>query len=86
MRTERWTVLVNISEHSDHTSADARLHSRDDIAGRGLARRNPSDTDIPEIGAELATSRALSDLAHQLLDASIADVEQATSHPATFRS
>ncbi|MCX2729392.1 DUF1876 family protein [Saccharopolyspora sp. NFXS83] len=62
------------------------MHTRDDIAGRGLARRNPGDTNIPAIGAELATARALSDLAHQLLDASIADVEQATGHPATFRN
>ncbi|MFR9730073.1 DUF1876 domain-containing protein [Saccharopolyspora sp. MS10] len=86
MRTERWTVLVNIDEHSDHTSAEARLQTRGGIAGRGLAKRNPRDTDIPEIGAELATARALSDLAHQLLDASIADVEEATGRSATFRS
>ena len=86
MHTERWTVLVHLAEDRDRTSAEARMQTRAGIAGRGLARRNPRDTDIPEIGAELAVSRALSDLAHQLLDASLADVEQATGRAAAFHA
>jgi hypothetical protein len=35
----------------------------------GIARRKPLDRNVPAIGAELATSRALSDLAHKLPEA-----------------
>jgi len=45
--------------------------------GVGLARRSPEDPSVPEVGEELASSRAFSDLAHQLLDA-------ATERIATF--
>jgi hypothetical protein len=34
--------------------------------GRGVARRHPADPPVPEIGDELAVSRALQDLAHRL--------------------
>ena len=44
------------------------------LTGEGTARRNPTDSDVPEIGDELATARALSDLAHQLLDAAAEDI------------
>jgi hypothetical protein len=39
---------------------------------------------VPEIGDELATSRALSDLAHKLLEATVADIEAMTHHPANL--
>jgi hypothetical protein len=51
--------------------------------GIGDARLNPVDHDIPEIGAELATARALSSLAHELLELTIADIEGATNAPVT---
>jgi len=72
-----WTVEIHVDEHDRRTRAQARLHTKDDtqLVGVGLARRNPADPDIPEIGDELAVSRALSDLAHQLLDFAAADVE-----------
>jgi hypothetical protein len=47
-----------------------------------VARRNPQDREVPEIGDELATSRAFADLAHQLLEAATADVEQNVGGPA----
>ncbi|MEJ3747018.1 DUF1876 domain-containing protein [Actinomycetes bacterium KLBMP 9797] len=77
---KRWSVDIYIDEHEDErrTRAEARLNNPDrlGIAGVGIARRNPADPDVPEIGDELAVSRALSDLAHQLLDAAAGDVEQ----------
>lgn len=81
---KRWRVDIVIDEHDGRTRAEARLHSRDEtgLAGTGLARRNPRDVEVPEIGDELAVSRALADLAHQLLDAVVADIEQVTRHPA----
>lgn len=86
--TVNWSVEIRIDEQDDRTRAEARLSAgdRSDVRGIGLARRNPHDRDIPRIGDELAASRALSDLAHRLLDAAIADVEQATGEPAYFHT
>lgn len=87
---KRWSVEIFIDEHDDQraTRAEARLHSRDQthLVGRGMARRNPSDSEVPEIGDELAVARALADLAHQLLEAAAADVEQSTHRPARLSS
>ena len=82
-----WTVRIDIGEHEGRTKAVAHLQTRDtdQLAGIGIARLNPADRDVPEIGDELATARALADLGQRLLDAAIDDVEQARgrSAPAT---
>lgn len=79
-----WDVSIEIGEHDGRTRAVARLHSRDTdrMVGVGFARLAPVDQDVPEIGAELATARALSDLARHLLGATIQDIEQVTGEPA----
>jgi hypothetical protein len=81
--SKRWTVEIHIDEHEGRTRASARLHNRDktSLVGLGLARLNPADRDVPEIGDELAVARALSDLGHQLLDAAAGDIEQITHQP-----
>jgi hypothetical protein len=74
--TRAWTVELRLEEFDDHT--DARAVLREDgreFTGWGRARRNPSDTDVPEIGDELAAARALSDLSHQLVDAATRIIE-----------
>ncbi|HEX7304698.1 dsRBD fold-containing protein [Lentzea sp.] len=73
---KKWTVDIHIDEHESSTRAEARLHTADDthLVGVGLARLNPTDSDVPEIGDELAASRALADLAHLLLDAALNDL------------
>ncbi|MDD7967946.1 DUF1876 domain-containing protein [Actinomycetospora lemnae] len=83
IHTEQWTTSIDIEEHEKTTHAVARLHTRDATAleGRGTARRNPADRDVPEIGAELAVARALGDLQHRLLEAAIGDIERATGQP-----
>ncbi|BAH48436.1 DUF1876 domain-containing protein [Rhodococcus opacus] len=80
-----WLVEVVVDEHDSDEGgsrirAQARLRTRDTrtFVGSGLARRNPDDAEISEIGEVLATARALSDLAHQLIEATAADVETAT--------
>ena len=80
---KRWSVTVDIDEHDTRTRARARLDTGDthDLVGVGTARLNPADRDVPEIGAELAAGRALSDLAHRLLDAAAGDIEQITAQP-----
>lgn len=84
--TRKWHVEIYIDEHEDQTRAEARLTSQDNLAtiGRGRARRNPHDPNVPEIGDELAVARALADLSHQLLDAAVQDVEGITHRPAHF--
>jgi hypothetical protein len=77
---KKWTVELHIDEHESRTRAEARLHTADrtHLVGVGTARLNPADRNVPEIGDELAASRALADLAHQLLDAAANDIEGIT--------
>ena len=83
--TRTWTIDVTIDEHEDErrTRAVAVLHTdaRNPLRGEGEAHRRPSDTDVPEIGDELATARALADLAYKLLDVTAGDIEQFTRRP-----
>ncbi|WP_433606164.1 DUF1876 domain-containing protein [Dactylosporangium sp. CA-139114] len=66
---KHWAVDVYIGEHDESTYAEARLHTDADtnLSGTGTARLHPADSNVPEIGDELATARALSDLSHRLL-------------------
>ena len=78
---KRWTVDIYVDEEGDgRTYAEARLHTGADtmLVGVGRARLNPADRDIPEIGDELATARALTDLGHRLLLAAAGDIEAIT--------
>lgn len=77
MHTKTWHLDVHLFEQEDHTRAEAvlRTDAGTELRHEGVARRNPRDRDVPEIGDELATCRALSGLAHDLLDATIADVD-----------
>lgn len=87
--TETWSVDIMIFEGDDNTSARATLVSgtganrRRTLVGTGRARRAPGDVGVPEIGAEIATARALRDLADRLLGAAsddIADIERHEVH------
>lgn len=84
--TKHWTVDIYIDEHEGRTRAEARLHTSDatHLTGTGTARLNPADRDVPEIGDELATARALSELAHKLLDATAGDIEAVTHQAANL--
>ncbi len=74
--SKTWTVQIDIGEHDGMTRAIAQLHSGDrtSLTGTGTARVNPGDPDVPEIGDELAVARALSQLAHVLLDTAAEDI------------
>ena len=81
MHTKTWRVDALISEKDGRTHCEAALvteGSATALSGSGSARRNPRDTDIPEIGDELATARALADLAHKLLETAAKDIEAVT--------
>jgi len=73
-----WHVRIDIGEQDGRTHAIARLEtgSGTDLHGVGEARLNPADTDVPEIGDEIAASRALSMLAHTLIDTAAGDLTE----------
>lgn len=75
-----WHVDVYLGEREGMTHAEARLRPDEIVTmtGTGMARLNPTDRDVPEIGDELAVARALSDLAHRLLHAAAEDIEAIT--------
>lgn len=82
MTTKTWTIQITLDEEGDDTHADAALgFEKMELHGRGMSRRNPRDESEPRIGDELATARALSDLAHQLLAAAASDIESKTHVP-----
>lgn len=77
MHTTTWHMRIHVSEQDGSTRAEAVLVSNEgnELRHVGRALRLPGDRDVPEIGGELAVSRALSGLAQQLLFMSIEDVE-----------
>ena len=84
MNTKNWNVEVTLGEKEGLTHAEARLvigETTKTLIGTGTARLSPSDADVPEIGDELATARALSDLAHRLLDTAAGEIEAITHEP-----
>ena len=82
MPEKHWKIDVFIDEHEDRTRARAKLDADDTgVTGIGTARLHPVDTNVPEIGDELAVSRALADLAHRLLEAAANDIEAVTHQP-----
>ena len=77
---DRWSVELSIGEDDGDTHAEARLFMKDDdrLSGRGRARRNPADRNVTEIGEQIAVARALSDLAHRLLNSAASEIEAIT--------
>jgi hypothetical protein len=75
-----WWVEVFVGENDGISTANATLHARDRdrVTAHGTARLNPADSDVPEIGYELATARALSALAHRLLELAAEDITDIT--------
>jgi hypothetical protein len=82
---ESWTVEIALHEDDGKTRAEARLtRSSAGITGHGLARRNPDDRAVTQIGEEVAAARALSDLAHQLLSDAAGQIEGITHERANL--
>ena len=81
--SKSWSVQIDLGEHEGTTRAVARLHTGDrtSLTGTGSARLNPADPNVPEIGDELAAARALSQLAHALLEAAADDISGVLHQP-----
>jgi len=76
---DSWPVEVSLREEDRETRAEARLTKEGiGLVGHGLARRNPDDREVTQIGEEIAAARALSDLAHRLLGFAAQQIEDVT--------
>lgn len=77
MAIETTEIEILFEEDGDHTQARASLVIRGmTFNGAGRARRNPSDPALPMVGEELAAARALSDLAHKLVEAAAESISE----------
>ncbi|MBU8831890.1 dsRBD fold-containing protein [Mycolicibacterium goodii] len=77
-------VEIVIDEHEGRTRVQATLRWRGQaFIGTGLARCNPADQEVAEIGDELALARALADLAARLKSRAVHDIEESTHQPVT---
>ncbi|MBO2447953.1 DUF1876 domain-containing protein [Actinomadura barringtoniae] len=76
MEAKEWSVSIYITEDETTTRARAVLvaDGGSRVTGKGAARRNPADRPVPEIGDELAVSRALADLASRLHGVASSDI------------
>jgi len=69
-------VEVRIEEDETDTLVHAVLNLRgDSFKATGRARRNPHDRPMPLVGEELATARALSSLALQVMESAQVKIE-----------
>ncbi|MFF9809853.1 DUF1876 domain-containing protein [Streptomyces coeruleorubidus] len=75
--TLEWNVRLHLFEDEEGTTkAHAVLNTGTTaLTGHGTAHCHPTDTNVPEIGEELAAGRAMRDLAQRLLDAAEHDIE-----------
>jgi|1185.fasta_scaffold1492171_2 hypothetical protein len=80
-----WHVDIAFTEDEGRTRADAILEfGGQRFHGWGQAKRSPGDPDVPVVGEELAASRAISELAHQLLHAAADRIEAQEGHPVSL--
>ena len=79
--TRKWTVDVFLYESDAEVTAEAVLHA--DVPSRSpdAAPHVWVPPAVPEIGAELATSRALSALGHRLLELTAQDLAALPRRP-----
>ncbi len=76
---DSWPVEISLREEDGRTLAEAQLtRGGTGLIGHGIARRNPDDQEVTQIGEEVAAARALSDLAHQLLGNAAGQIESLT--------
>jgi hypothetical protein len=78
-----WNISIRFSEDDERTTAVATLAAGDrKLTARGSARRNPVDPNLPQVGEDLATARALSRLSHELISDAVTRLEEVTHSPA----
>lgn len=71
-----WSMTIDLDETPDRTDAKVTLRMGDaECTAEGHARRNPDDPNVPRIGEELATARALAELSNKLVEESASILE-----------
>lgn len=82
-----WLVGLSVHEEDGLSRADAHLvlGADTELLGHGVARRNPADPDVTDIGEKIAVARALSDLAHLLLGEATTELEDVTHQRAQLQ-
>ena len=83
MESKRWHIELYLTEDGRTTRAEAvlRTSAGTELRHSGVARRNPDDRDVPEIGDEVAAARALHDLADALLATAAGDISAVEKRP-----
>ena len=82
--TKTCQIDLLVNEHEERTRAKARLAwAGRTFVGVGLARLDPADEPVAQIGDELAIARALSDLSNQLFALTSTDIQASTHEPIT---
>ncbi|HTY72087.1 MAG TPA: DUF1918 domain-containing protein [Actinomycetes bacterium] len=78
-RVRSWSVRIDLVEEEAETTAHAILLSGAPMSldAQGAAHRRPGESDVPEIGDELAVARALRRLSDLLLGAAETDLTAA---------
>lgn len=86
--TRRWTVEILIGEVDRRTYAEAQLYDQNSnsLLGTGTAVVHADEPDVPEIGAEIAAGRALTDLGDHLLGTAAGDLEDVLGTRVRLRS
>ena len=81
-QVKTWRVEVSLFESGDDTTAHAVLVAEvPGIDAKGRAYRHPHDSDVPEIGDEVAVARALRRLSDRLLGVAADDIAALEGHP-----
>jgi len=76
LHTRKWNAEVLLFEQDGQTRADVVLKTGENtLHGYGEARCHTGETDVPEIGDELAVARALADLGRKLSSTAAEDLE-----------
>ena len=81
-----WVIDIEIRDAGAYrTEAHARLTAGlDHLDGVGAARKHPADVHLPAIGGQLAASRAVRDIADQLVGLAAREVAASTGEPVTI--
>lgn len=84
---EYWTVDLEFEQDDDRTACTAVLNGTGapSARGHGYSKRHPADEPDIRIGEEVAAARAMSNLAHEILEAAATNIESHTHRKAHLR-
>ena len=87
LHTRKWDAEVFLFEQDGQTRADVVLNTGENtLHGNGMARCHAGESDVPEIGDEIAVGRALVNLGRRLIGAAADDLEGVGVHVSGLQS